>query len=306
MELINHYQINPKGKILILLSSNQGFMQFEFYQPSGFLKNFIHSITYLHGDGTGAAFQRVYQTIIFNLGANFYISPLYDRTAPGVENVSNVWINGKQDIPIMVENRGSTKMYVVGIQGGMLPYLTNLSADTTNNQATSAAVWGDPEIFTLHEELMTSDVQHGFERIDFYFSRRLAKTNLQDIDRLRWLNEAIHTDTIESICQSLGITRKKLREDTLYHYGASAKNLQGMIRFNKTLASIAHHSDKSLSEIDAFYDQAHFSKDFKNRTGMTPLQYKRLCQQYNFIKHTPNFIALKKETFLQFISAHPQ
>lgn len=270
------------------------------------LRNFISSITHLHNSGTGAAFQRVYQTIIINLGANFLVSPLYDREAKAIENTSAIWINGKQDIPIMIENPGITKMYVLGVNGGMLPYLTNFSAHETNNKATTSELWAPGDITSLREKLLTSTVQEGFTLIDTYFSELLSKRELTGMDKTSWFNTAIHTQTIESICQTLGVTRKKLREDTIYHYGASAKNLQGMIRFNKTLSTIAHHADKPLSDIDHFYDQSHFIKDFKARTGMTPLQYKKLCQHYPFIKFTPNFIALSKETFLQFISAHQE
>ena len=58
----------------------------------------------------------------------------------------------------------------------------------------------------------------------------------------------------------------------------------------------------TLSAIHPYFDQSHFIHDFKARTGITPLQYRRLCQHFPFIRHTPNFIALPQETFLQFIS----
>ena len=38
------------------------------------------------------------------------------------------------------------------------------------------------------------------------------------------------------------------------------------------------------------------------RAGITPLQYRRLCQQFPAIRYTPNFLPLEQETFLQFIS----
>ncbi len=249
-------------------------MQFESYKPSGMLRNFISSITYLHDGGTGAAFQHVYQTIIINLGANFLVSSLYEREAEAIENTSAIWINGKQDVPIMIENRGITKMYVLGVNGGMLPYLTNFSAHETNNKATPAEQWAPGTINSLRDKLLTSTIQEGFILIDTYFTELLSRRELTGMEKTIWFNTAIHTQSIESICQTLGVTRKKLREDAIYHYWASAKNLQGMIRFNNTLSTIAHHADKPLSAIDYFYDQSHFIKDFKARTGMIPLHLK--------------------------------
>jgi AraC-like DNA-binding protein len=276
----------------------------ETYKPTDTLGHFVSSISFLQGGGTGAAFQRVYQTIIINLETNFLVSPLYEAKAVPVENKSVIWINGKQDIPIMIENKGITKMYVIGVNSGMLPYLTNLPAYETNNKAVSAEHWASPDIFSLREQLLTCSIKEGFTLIEKYFASLLLKKDVSNIDKVLWLNNAINTHTVDDICQTLGVTRKRLREDALHLYGASAKNLQGMIRFNKTLSVIAHNAQEMLSSIHSFYDQSHFIKDFKIRTGMTPIQYKRLCQQFPFIKYTPNFIALQKETFLQFISTH--
>jgi AraC-like DNA-binding protein len=279
-------------------------MTLETYKPSDNLRPFVSSISFLQGDGTGAAFQRVYQTIIINLETNFSVSPLYDAKAVPVENKSVIWINGKQDIPIMIENKGITKMYVVGVNSGMLPYLTDLPAYKTNNKAVSAEHWASPDIFALRGQLLTCSVREGFTLIEKYFTSLILKKDISSLDKILWLNKAINTHTVGDICQALGMTRKKLREDALHLYGASVKNLQGMIRFNKTLSVISHNAQEMLSSIHSFYDQSHFIKDFKIRTGMTPIQYKKLCQRFPFIKHTPNFIALQKETFLQFISIH--
>jgi len=43
----------------------------------------------------------------------------------------------------------------------------------------------------------------------------------------------------------------------------------------------------------------------KARSGITPLQYKKLCLNHPAIKYTPNFISMQRETFLQFISPWP-
>jgi hypothetical protein len=281
-------------------------MILETHKPSGTVRNFVSSISFLQGDATGAAFQRVYQTIIINLETNFAVSPLYDAKAIPVENKSVIWINGMQDIPIMIENKGTTKMYVVGVNSGMLPYLVSLPAYETNNQAVSAEHWASPDIFALRGQLLTCSIQEGFALIEKYFTGLLLKKDVSNLDKILWLNKAIDTHTVDDICLALGVTRKKLREDALHLYGASVKNLQGMIRFNKTLSVIAHNAQGMLSSIHSFYDQSHFIRDFRIRTGMTPIQYKRLCQQFPFIKYTPNFIALQKETFLQFISTSNQ
>jgi AraC-like DNA-binding protein len=281
-------------------------MDFQVYYPQGMLKHFMGSIHYMSGSGTGVAFQRLYQTIIINMDGPFRVSDIYN-TIPGArEQLDTVWINGKQEIPFMLENP-SMKMYVLGIRTGMLPFLADIPAIATNELAVEAVHWTSQGIYQLREQLLECSTIHaGFVLIDDYFTRILAGKDHTDFSRISWLGKAIHSHTVEEICHSLGVTRKKLRSETQHYFGDSVKNLQGILRFNHHLSSIAHNMHRSLSSIHSYYDQAHFINDFKARCGITPLQYKQLCRQFPYIRHTPNFLPMEKETFLQFISPRPE
>jgi AraC-like DNA-binding protein len=275
----------------------------EVYFPQGILKDFVSSLTFLSGSGTGVAFQRAYQTIIINMGANFAVSDIYARASKSREHTGTIWINGKQEIPFMLENHGITQMYVIGVRGGMLPYFADLPAIETNDQAVDAENWTSREIFNLREQLLACpDIRSGFLLIEKYLTGLLLRRDLSNLDKIKWLDKAIHTRSVGEICGSLGVTRKKLRSETQHHFGGSVKSMQGIIRFNNTLSDIAHNSHRSLSAVEHYYDQSHFINDFKARAGITPLQYRNLCRQFPEIKFTPNFIPLGRETFLQFIS----
>ena len=278
-------------------------MKLEVYFPRGILKDFVESITFLSGGGTGVAFQRMYQVIIINLGNNFGVSGLYVSSTTKKECTDTIWINGKQETTYMLENSGVTEMYAIGIREGMLPYLADLPAIETNDLAVGAENWTSKDIFNLREQLLgCTDIYAGFLLIEKYLTGLLLKKDYSELQKIKWLGKAMHTSTVNEICQSLGVTRKRLRSETQHYFGGSVKNIQGILRFNNTLSEIAHNSHKPLSAVHDYYDQAHFINDFKARAGITPLQYKRLCLQIPAIKHTPNFIPLQRETFLQFIS----
>lgn len=281
-------------------------MQFEVYIPRGILKDFADMIVFMGGDalGNGIAFQRAQQTIIINLGTNFGVTDIYTAVPQRRETSSPVWINGKQEIPFMLENAGATAMYAVCIKPGRLPWFAGLPAIETNEQAVEAEHWTSKEIFNLREQLLACDDIHaGFGLIERYFGSLLLKRNFSGLEKIKWLDNAIHTQTVESICRTLGATRKKLRSEAQYYFGGPVKNIQGITRFNDTLAVIARDSGRPLSALHDYYDQAHFINDFKARAGITPLQYRKLCRQYPVIRQTPNFLPLSRETFLQFIAA---
>lgn len=279
-------------------------MQLDVYIPQGPLKDFVDSIIYMNGYGNGVAFQRMYQTIIINLGTNFGVSDLYVARSKANELNETVWINGKQEIPFMLENKGTMEMYVVSVKAGMLPWFADLPSIETNESALGARHWTSVEIYNLREQLLgCASIHAGFLLIEKYFTKRLLAGDFTKLKKIKWLGQAINTSTVGEICRSLGTTRKQLRSEAQYYFGGSVKNIQGIIRFNHTLSDIAKNSHRSLSSLHNYYDQAHFVNDFKTRAGITPSQYRKLCQQYPVIKHTPNFLPLQKETFLQFISA---
>lgn len=273
------------------------------YIPKGALNQFVAAIVYLDGLGTGIALQRVYQTVIINVGSNFWVSdPYADDVA--AENQSTVWINGKHERPFALENHGHTKMYIIGIRPGMLSFFSQVPVADTNDKALSADNWADADIFALRDQLLNcADVDDGFKLIEDYFTTKLQGADLSPLPIINYLSSALAGNTVEEICATLACTRKKLRTYAIRYFGAPVKQMQGIIRFDQHLAAISRQPDLSLSSQHTFYDQAHFINDFKARTGMLPNQYRKLCQQYPQIKYTPNFIPLTKETFLQFITS---
>lgn len=280
-------------------------MNIQTYIPKGPLQEFVYSIHFISGkeSGTGVAFPRMHQVIIINLGTHFSSSDVYSPVAPVRETSSAVWVNGKQDDPFLLGNTGVTAMYAIGLKLGMLPYFADLPAIETNNLALGAENWTSREIFGLQEQLLgCSTVTAGFLLIERYLLGLLRGRDFSDLQRVKWLGSAMYSQTVEELCRDLGMTRKRLRSEAQFYFGGSVKNIQGIIRLNRTLATIAAATDGSLSSLHEYFDQSHFIHDFKARTGITPLQYRRLCQQFPFIAKTPNFIALPRETFLQFIS----
>jgi AraC-like DNA-binding protein len=280
----------------------------EDYIPTGPLAGFVDSIHFIGGAqmGTGIAFPRMHQVIIINLGTRFTSSDVFSLTAPVRETESAVWMNGKQDEPFLLGNQGITAMYAIGLKLGMVPYFASLPASETNNQALGAEHWASPGIFALQQQLLACpEPKAGFLLIERYLLN-LLQTN-QDysaLEKIKWLGRAMYTYPVEEICRMLGVTRKRLRAEARHCFGDSVKNIQGIIRLNRTLQTIATaaRDQRSLSSLHEYFDQAHFIHDFKSRTGISPNQYRRLCQEYPFIARTPNFIALPQETFLQFIS----
>lgn len=252
--------------------------------------------------GTGVAFPRTNQTLIINIGSNYHTSALYTKKSALHELNETIWINGRQDHYFMLGNEGQAEMYAIGIKLGMLPYLIHMPASETNNLAISAKHCFPKEIFDLRDQLAAChDRIIAFKKIERFLWSCILTQDLSEIKKIDWIQKSIHTYSVEKICHSLGYTRKRLLKESNFYIGDSIKASQGILRLNQTLKKIASGVSDKLNDMHEYYDQAHFINDFKQRTGLTPSQYKKLCTQFPMIKYTPNFLPLSKETFLQFI-----
>ena len=270
------------------------------YIPREPLRNFVNGIVYIEGTGNGLAFQRVYQNILINLGDNFFTCDPYN-THTKMENKSLVWLNGRQISPFLLENRGTTRFYVIGVKPGMLSFFCMLPIHETNDKALSYEQLTTTDMSGLRTRLLGLTPEEGFAAIEEHFTAMIAHINDPALlEYIEGISQMLPLHTVEEMCSRLKCTRKKLWADVKKYFGASVKEMQGIIRFDQHLAAIAKQADKPLSQIHEFYDQSHFINDFRRRTGMTPKNYKAFCLTFPATRYNPNFIPLTKETFLQF------
>ncbi len=269
------------------------------YIPDEPLRHLVNGIVYIEGNGSGLALQRVYQNILINLGDNFFSGNPYSNAT--TENKSLVWINGRQVFPFILENPGTTRFYVIAVKPGMLSFFCTVPVSQTNDKTLSFEHWTCTDLLSLRTHLLDMPPKDGFAAIEEHFTAMIrGKYNPSLLDYIQVISKMLPNHTVEEMCTKLQCTRKKLWTDVKKYFGASVKEMQGIIRFDQHLAAIAHHADKPLSQIHQFYDQAHFINDFKQRTGMTPKNYKALCAAFPAVRHNPNFVPMTKETFLQF------
>jgi AraC-like DNA-binding protein len=205
----------------------------------------------------------------------------------------------------MLENPGRVAFYVLTVKPGMLAGLIDIPVCETNEKALPAESWTTHNLQELRRSLLASDnLEANFSSIETFFTRMLRPSKLPDAHIIEHINRSLEVDTVEDICGRLGYSRKWVWKTVKKAFGSSLKNMQGIIRFNQHLTTIAAAPEAPLSGLHGFYDQAHFINDFKRRTGMTPRHYQLLCRRFPDTRRHSNFIAISKETFLQFRMEH--
>ena len=116
-----------------------------------------------------------------------------------------------------------------------------------------------------------------------YIVEQFLLSQLRDIHRDRLIMEAvklIHQTKgnirIRDLNLILTISQSPFEKRFRRMVGTSPKKFASIVRFNEVLSQLS--SSKSLMDIcfeNDFFDQAHFSKDFKQFTGDSPENFKR-------------------------------
>lgn len=102
------------------------------------------------------------------------------------------------------------------------------------------------------------------------------KTDKLIIEAVKLIYESKGTIQIKELNKRLSISQSPFEKRFRKVVGTTPKKFASLIRFNTVLANLGNA--KSLTEIcyeNNFFDQAHFTKDFKQFTGDAPERFKR-------------------------------
>ncbi|MDP9178396.1 MAG: helix-turn-helix domain-containing protein [Gemmatimonadota bacterium] len=97
-------------------------------------------------------------------------------------------------------------------------------------------------------------------------------------DAIRLIRDSQGRLSIAEICERTSLSKKQLERRFLASIGTTPKIFSRISRFLAICHHLKEHSDRSLTGIAyecGFYDQAHFIKEFKEFSGLTPKEFFR-------------------------------
>lgn len=93
-------------------------------------------------------------------------------------------------------------------------------------------------------------------------------------------NIGSHLDLSDKQCAEFGVSARQLRRLTKQHLGLLPKDFARVLRFQLALNAI-HATQPNTVWLDHYYDQAHYIREFKRMSGLTPNQFQNLSVLYN-------------------------
>ncbi|MBU2899576.1 helix-turn-helix transcriptional regulator [Maribacter dokdonensis] len=187
---------------------------------------------------------------------------------------------GQLTQPYIVEPLGVTGTFVVRFQpNGFFPF-ADINIKEIQNTAVPLDVLFDQEGEILGNQIL--EAHSTAERIalieTFLLDRLIDKKNIDHIVKstIETILEANGQFSVNELSKQNNIHRRQLVRKFSSTIGLSPKQLSKTIRIQNTLKKLLTEEVTSLTDLayeNEYFDQAHFIKDFKEFTGLTPKEF---------------------------------
>ena len=195
-------------------------------------------------------------------------------------NLPRCFLIGQLTRPYEVEPTGETGTFFVCFHpNGFLPFTTIPIKEMENTAIALEKLFGKDAQEIEQRILNASSTSERIHHIETFLVNRLTKAEAVDY---------IVTSTVETILTANGqlsvhelsrqhkINRRQLVRKFSSAIGLSPKQLSKTIRLQAALKTLLTKNSTSLTDLayeNDYFDQAHFIKDFKEFTGITPKEF---------------------------------
>lgn len=211
----------------------------------------------------------------------------YNQAESDFELMTEAWVAGFQTEYIVNEPVAETNMIGVRFKpGGAYPFLGGVVHELQNTVVDLEAVIGY-EAAEMREQLYEQPtIAARFELLQKWLLEQL-RGDLEGLEAVRYavqtLDQLSGRLSIRELSEQVGMSQKHLIHQFKKMVGVSPKQCARVLTLQKVLHLIDPTTPVNWSAIAHechYYDQAHFNRDFKAFTGLTPAQYVTLRQAH--------------------------
>ncbi len=192
----------------------------------------------------------------------------------------NCFLIGQLTKPYVVEPIGVTGTFVVRFQpNGFLPFTTIPIKEMENKAIPLSQLFGEAGNNLSENILNANSTSERIERIESFLVERLS--HQQTIDNIvkSTVDTILNANgqfSVNAFSKQNSINRRQLTRKFSSTIGLSPKQLSKTIRIQASLKALLKKEVTSLTDLayqNDYFDQAHFIKDFKEFTGLTPKEF---------------------------------
>lgn len=190
------------------------------------------------------------------------------------------FVFGQLTEPLTIAPTGETNIFAIRFSPhGFLPFAT-IPIKEMENRATSLEILFGSKGIEIEQQIVNAmTTKDRIKHIETFLSNQMS--NVEYIHST--VQSAVETIlsakgqfSVGDLSKQIRVNRRQLERKFSSAIGLSPKQLSKIIRLQATLKMLLSKEFTSLTALSyqgEFYDQAHFIKDFKEFTGMTPKEF---------------------------------
>lgn len=282
-------------------------MKAELFQPSPSLSRYIDSYMLVDIDWRNTeAVSTIWRLIPYGkISMLFLYGEPHEYSLSGasasMQRTRQAFLVGQLTQPIWLKFSGHTRLIKIQFKSSGAQQFLPLHMEEFKDMPSLdlEAIWGGA-INELLEQIQeaTSDADR-ISRLNQFLEKRL----LPQQDMVDYVDYTIHQMkacngnlAIKGLEQKLGISTRQLERLFRARIGLSPKEMGKIIRLNAAFSSLESDPDISLTSLSyeaGYYDQSHFSRDFKSIAGVSPSKLFSQSTNELFVTHGQCFMKQK-------------
>jgi AraC-like DNA-binding protein len=279
-------------------------MKAEIFQPSPALKPFVDNYMLVDINWQNmASLASVWRLIPYGKVSMLFLYGdaheynLVGPTAPMLKT-RQAFLVGQLTQPIWLKFSGHTRLIKIQFKSTGAQQLLPLNMEEFTNVPSLdlEAVWGRSVTELLEQVYESGSDAERIQKLNLFLEKRLLPQN-DKIDYVEYTLAQLKARqgnlSIKSLEGPLGISTRHLERLFRAKVGLTPKEMSKLIRLNCAFSNLEANPTASLTQLSyesGYFDQAHFSRDFKGIAGVSPSQLLSYTSQELFVTHGQCFV----------------
>jgi AraC-like DNA-binding protein len=255
-------------------------MTYHTYAPSEALSAFIKCYWTLESSGAPMEKQRIVPDGCMEM--IFHYGDLYRQYTDESNSIvqPRCFVFGQITHPLDIEPTGETGIFAVRFYPfGFEPFSTITMSLLANKATPLNEIFEEAGRQLEKEVLSATTTEARIDLCEHFFLKLLSEQHTVQrtvalcVDAMLKVNGSL---SVKEISSRLDINRRQLERLFSEKIGLSPKQLSKIVRLQSALKLMLNEENTRLTSVaydTDYYDQAHFNKDFKEFTGLTPKKF---------------------------------
>jgi len=218
--------------------------------------------------------------LIIGFGEPWQVTAPKKRTA---STQLQLFVAGIQTAPLLVGHSGSQRCIEIKLHPwAMNRLLIDHSIHCFDVPVDLSEIWKESGWQLVEQLNKLKTWPERFAQIDQFLIQQISKSDYVARAELKWAWQQLKLSggrcSIRQLSQTLGWSEKHLSRCFHQHIGITPKAAARRIRFASASQQLMESDNRSLSDIAfgaGYSDQSHFTREFRQFSGTTPLRYRR-------------------------------